>query len=146
MITGKVGGLSGKKAIALIFLVVGIMLMFFIISQGTSLYKSSRESTDRTGVPGVQCVGYFYTISEITATQDELQFTFRNERASTEDVRNITVAGLEGKKQSFDVNILPGQSLSLRVPATIVDNFSVYPASCSVFPARCNLAGECTYK
>ncbi|MBI2550039.1 hypothetical protein HYV83_02560 [Candidatus Woesearchaeota archaeon] len=78
LLSAKRGALTGKKAVALILLVVGVMLMFFIISQGVSIYKSSREGTDeRTGA--ARCVGYLYTISGITATDEELQFTFRNE-------------------------------------------------------------------
>ena len=146
MLISKKGELSGKKAIALIFLVIGIMLMFFIISQGTSVYKTSRGSTDKQGIRGLQCVGFLYAISGITGTQDELQFTFRNEMGSTEDVHNLTVGDSAGNRQVFPVNISIGYSFSLRVPVRVEENFSVFPDACHVFPASCNLQGECTYK
>lgn len=145
MFGAKSGGLTGKKALAIIFLVVGIMLMFFIISQGTSVYKTSREDSDRQGLSSLQCVGFLYTVSGIAATAEELQFTFRNEMSSTEDVHNLTVSGYDSKSQTFPVSILAGSSMAVRVPVKVIDNFTVYPDSCSVFPAACNTDGECSY-
>ena len=144
LLSAKRGALTGKKAVALIFLAVGIMLMFFIISQGANIYKSSRESTDLR-VEAVRCVGYIYKISGITASDEELQFTFRNEVSSTEDVRNLTIADSGLRKQSFAVNIPAGSSMAVRVPVKVDGNFTVYPDSCSIFPAKCNLEGECAY-
>ncbi len=144
MALGKTGGLTGKKAIALIFLVIGITLMFFIISQGTGVYRASRESSDRQGLSSLQCVGYLYTISEITGSDGEIQFTFRNQLSSTEDVHNLTVSS-SGSKWSGKVSIPIGSSLAVRVPVRAGGNFTVYPDSCEVFPARCSLEGECAY-
>ena len=144
LLSAKRGALTGKKAVALILLVVGIMLMFFIISQGVSIYKSSREGTDeRSGA--ARCVGYLYTISGITATDEELQFTFRNEVSSIEDIHNLTIADSVLKKQSFAVSIPVGSSMAVRVPVKVDGNFSVYPDDCSIFPAKCSLDGECAY-
>lgn len=146
VLTGKIGALTGKKAIGIIFLIVGIMLMFFIISQSTGIYKTSRESSDRQGRVSLQCVGYLYSISGVVISDGELQFSFRNELGSTEDVHNLTVADSSGREQGFSVSIPAGSSYSVRVPVAVADNFSVYPDSCNVFPARCSLEGECTYK
>lgn len=144
LLSAKKGALTGKKAVALILLVIGIMLMFFIISQGVSIYKSSREGTDLR-IDAARCVGYIYTISGITATDEELQFTFRNEISSTEDVSNLTIADSSLRKQSFAVNIPAGSSMAVRVPVKVDYNFTVYPDSCNIFPARCNVEGECAY-
>ena len=144
LLSAKRGALTGKKAVALILLVVGVMLMFFIISQGVSIYKNSRDGTDlRIGV--TRCVGYIYTISGITATDEELQFTFRNEVSSIEDVSNLTIVGSGPERQSFAVSIPVGSSMAVRVPVKVDGNFSVYPDDCSIFPARCSLDGECAY-
>lgn len=141
----KGGALSGKKAVGLILLIVGVLLMFFIISQGISIYKSSRESSDEQGLAGVKCVGYVYSIGKITSTSDELQFELRSEHSSTEDISNITVVDERGTSRTFDVAITPGVARSIRVPVAVQGNFSVYPDSCGIYPAICSIDGECTY-
>lgn len=143
----KGGALTGKKAIGIILLIVGVMLMFFIISQGTTLLKSSKQYSDERGLASVQCVGYLYSISGITASADELQFDFRNELSSTEDVHNLTVAGSGGSMWFGEVSIPSSQSMAVRVPVRVEagDNFSVYPDNCNIYPARCSLGGECAY-
>ena len=146
MFNGKSGALSGKKVIAIIFFIVGIMLLLFIISQAVNIVKVNRDSSDRGGFPSVHCVGYLYTVKGITATGDELQFDFRNEQSSTEEVHNLTVVGSDKKKQAFQISILPGSSMAVRVPVIVEDNFSVYPDNCEVFPARCSVEGGCTYR
>ena len=141
----KRGALSGQKVIGIIFLVVGVMLMLFIISQGVKIVKESRDSSNSKGQPSVHCVGYLYTVSGITSTAEELQFDFRNEGSSSEDVHNLTVIDGNRNKQAFQISIPVGSSLAVRVPAKVQDNFSVYPDNCQVFPARCNLDGRCAY-
>ncbi|MBI3037274.1 hypothetical protein HYY73_06030 [Candidatus Woesearchaeota archaeon] len=144
LLSAKRGALTGKKAVALILLVVGVMLMFFIISQGVGIYKSSREGTDARN-DAARCVGFLYTISGITATDEELQFTFRNEISSTEDIHNLTIADSVSKKQSFAVSIPVGASMAVRVPVKVDGDFTVYPDDCYVFPAKCDVEGECAY-
>lgn len=146
MFKGKSGALSGKKVIGIIFLVVGLMLLMFIISQAVNIVKVNRDSSDRRGFPSVHCVGYLYSVKGITATDDELQFDFRNEQSSTEDVRNLTVVGSDLKRQTFQISIPVGSSMAVRVPVRVEDNFSVYPDNCEVFPARCSVEGSCTYR
>lgn len=143
----KRGALSGPKVIGIIMMVVGIMLLLFIVSQGMKIFKDSRDSSDSRGGPSVHCVGFLYTISGITATGDELQFNFLNERSSSEDVHNLTVVSSNSlKKQTFQLSIPAGSSLAVRVPVAVQDNFTVYPDNCQVFPARCSIDGECTYR
>ncbi len=142
---GKKGALSGEKVVGIILLVVGIMLLLFIISQAVKITKESRDSSDSRGQPSVRCVGYLYTVSGITATSDELQFEFRNEQSSSEDVHNLTVIDGNRNKQTFQISIPAGSSLAVRVPARVQDNFTVYPDNCGVFPARCSLDGKCAY-
>lgn len=141
----KGGVLTGKKAVSIILLIVGVMLMFFIISQGVSIYKSSREGSDDRS-SALSCVGYLYTISSVTATEDELQFEFKNEVSSSEDVHNLTIIG-EGQQSSrtVEVSIPSGRSLAVRVPVSVRDNFTVFPDNCKIYAARCNLDGECAY-
>ncbi|MBI2141109.1 hypothetical protein HYU16_01660 [Candidatus Woesearchaeota archaeon] len=150
MMRCKKGLLSGKKAVAIILLIVGVMLMFFIISQGIGIYRSSREASDSQGLSSVQCFGFLYTVKGITATDEELQFEFRNELSSTEEVHNLTIMGAgEGAVQSrstVDVGIPIGSSLSVRVPVRVEDNFVVYPDNCQLYPLRCTLEGQCAYR
>src|SRR3989338_6758320 len=138
------GGLTGKKAIGLIFLVIGVMLMFFIVSQGTTIYRESREGADQKGLSSVRCVSFIYTISDITPAGDELQFEFSNEISSTEDVHNLTVAS-PGSTWTGSVSIPVGTSQSLRVPVRAASNFTVYPDNCALFPALCSIGGDCTH-
>ena len=145
MILSKKGALSGKKAVGLILLIVGVLLMFFIISQGTSIYRDSRDSTDEQGLSSVKCVGYVYSIGKITSSSEELQFELRSEHSSTEDISNITVVDESGVSRTFEVAISPGSARSIRVPVTVQGNFSVYPDSCKIYPAICSVDGECTY-
>ena len=150
----KKGVLTGKKAVAIILLIAGVMLMFFIVSQGITIYSTSREETDKTGLSSVQCFGFLYSIRGITATEEELQFEFRNELSSTEDVHNLTVAaaiagagtGSSQGKETVDVSIPMGSSMAIRVPVRVVDNFTVYPDNCQLYPMRCTLEGECSYR
>ncbi len=143
----KRGALSGPKVIGIIMMVVGIMLLLFIVSQGMKIFKDSRDSSNSKGVPSAHCVGFLYTISGITATSDELQFNFVNDESSSEDVHNLTVvSGSSLKKQAFQLSIPVGSSLAVRVPVSEQDNFTVYPDNCYVFPARCSVDGECTYR
>ncbi len=142
---GKRGVLSGEKVVGIILLVVGIMLLLFIISQAVKITKDSRDSSNSKGQPSVHCVGYLYTVSGITATSEELQFDFSNERSSSEDVHNLTVIDGNRNKQTFQISIPVGSSLAVRVPVKVDVNFSVYPDNCGVFPARCSLDGKCAY-
>ena len=150
MLHCKKGALTGKKAVAIILLIVGVMLMFFIISQGVGIYKSSREASDRQGLSSVQCFGFLYTVKGITATDEELQFEFRNELSSTEEVHNLTIMGAgtdEGQsRKTVDMSIPIGSSLAVRVPVRVEDNFTVYPDNCLLYPMRCTLEGECAYR
>lgn len=146
----KKGVLTGKKAVAIILLIVGAMLMFFIISQGIGIYKGSRESSDRQGLSSVQCFGFLYSVREIIATEEELQFEFRNEISSTEEVHNLTImgtgAGAGQSRSTVGIGIPIGSSLAVRVPVRVEDNFTVYPDNCQLYPMRCTLEGECAYK
>lgn len=147
LLSAKRGALTGKKAVALILFAVGVMLMFFIISQGASIYKSSREGTDARN-DAARCVAYLYKISGITATDEELQFMFSNDVSSTEDVHNLTIVAMADsglREQSFAVNIPVGSEMAVRVPVKVDGNFTVYPDSCSIFPAKCSVEGECAY-
>lgn len=146
MFNGRSGALSGRKVIGIIFLVIGLMLLMFIISQAVDIFKANRDSSDRRGFPSVHCVGYLYTVGGITATSDELQFDFRNEQSSTEEVHNLTVIGSNQKRQTFQIDIPVGSSKAVRVPVTVEGNFSVYPDNCEVFPARCSVEGPCAYR
>ena len=150
MLHCKKGVLTGKKAVAIILLIVGAMLIFFIISQGIGIYKSSRESSDRQGLSSVQCFGFLYSVRDITATEEELQFEFRNELSSTEEVHNLTIMGAgtdEGQsRKTVDMSIPIGSSLAVRVPVRVEDNFTVYPDNCLLYPMRCTLEGECAYR
>ncbi|MBI2580274.1 hypothetical protein HYV85_00520 [Candidatus Woesearchaeota archaeon] len=145
----KKGVLTGKKAVAIILLIVGVMLMFFIISQGIGIYKDSREASDRQGLSSVQCFGFLYTVKGITATDEELQFEFRNELSSTEEVHNLTImgagTGAGQSRSSVDVSIPTGSSLAIRAPVRVEDNFTVYPDNCQLYPLRCSLEGKCSY-
>ncbi len=146
----KKGVLTGKKAVAIILLIVGAMLMFFIISQGIGTYKGSREATDKIGLSSVQCFGFLYSVNGITATDEELQFEFRNEMSSTEEVHNLTIIGGAGvgagqSMRTVDIGIPIGSSLAVRVPVRVEDNFTVYPDNCQLYPMRCTLEGECAY-
>lgn len=140
------GALSGQKVIGIILFVVGVMLLLFIISQAVKIVKDSRDSSDSKGGSSVHCVGYLYTIKGITVTDEELQFDFVNEPSSSEDVHNLTVIDSSRRKQSFQVSIPVGSSLSVRVPVMVDGNFSVYPDNCAVFPARCSIEGLCSYR
>ncbi|MBI2142812.1 hypothetical protein HYU20_00530 [Candidatus Woesearchaeota archaeon] len=146
MFNGRKGALSGKKVIGIIFLVVGLMLLMFIISQAVNIVKVNRDSSNRGGFSSVHCVGFLYTVKGITATGDELQFEFRNEQSSTEEVHNLTVIGADKKKQAFQISVPVGSSMAVRVPVMVEDNFSVYPDNCEVFPARCSVEGICAYR
>ena len=145
----KKGVLTGKKAVAIILLIVGVMLMFFIISHGIGIYKGSREASDRQGLSSVKCFGFLYTVKGITATDDELQFEFRNLVSSTEEVHNLTIAGSgQGagqSKKTVDVSIPVASSMAVRVPVRVDDNFTVYPDNCQLYPMRWTLEGECAY-
>jgi hypothetical protein len=147
MINDKQGVLSGKKAIGIILLVVGIMLTFFIVSQGLNVYNNSRQVTDDRGTINLQCVGYLFTISEVFSDGgEEIQFKYENSASSTENVNNITVAAIGEISQTFDIPIYIGDSLAVRVPISVIDNFTVYPDNCNVIKANCNVQGECAYK
>jgi len=140
----KMGAFTGKKAIALIFLVMGVLLMLFIISQGMSLFHTSREDSSKK-VSSSLCVGFIYSISGITATDQELQFNFMNEMSSTEVVHNITIIDEAQKSQTFQVSIPIGTSTGLRVPVKVADKFTVYPDGCGIFPATCSVKEGCKY-
>ena len=142
----KKGVLTGQKAIGIIFLIVGVMLMFFIISQGVGLYTASKSASDRQGMSSLQCFGFIYTVKGITATDEELQFEFRNEMSSTEDVHNLTIIGAGQSRSAVDVSIPIGSSLAVRVPVRVEDNFTVYADNCELYPLMCTLEGECAYR
>lgn len=141
----KRGEITGKKVIGIIFLITGVMLMFFIISQSIGIYSRSRAESDN-GSFGAQCVGFIYTITGITATGEELQFEFRNGMSSTEDVHNLTITAEGQEGQAFQLRVPIGTSIGVRVPARVADKFSVYPDGCGMFPAKCTLKEGCTYK
>ncbi len=146
MSNGKVGALTGKKAISLILLVVGIMLMFFIISQSINLFKVSKDGSDMDVKPSIKCVGYLYRVSNVIAGSEELQFEMENEKSSSEDIHNITVTGYDQHRQTFALDLPVGFTRGVNVPVKVVDNFTLYPDSCSIYAMTCSADGGCAGK
>ena len=142
---GRKGAFTGAKAIALVLLAAGLMLMAFIVMHGTGIYKSSRAAEEKQGLSSVQCVGFLYTISDIKAAPDSLEFELKNEISSTDDIHNLTILVGNQSKQTVTVNILVGSSATVSVPLSVRSNFTLYPDNCQIYPARCRISGDCAY-
>ena len=143
---GRKGAFTGAKAIALVLLAGGIMLMAFIVVHGSGIYKREKAASDKQGLSSVACVGFLYTLKNIHAKADALEFDFKNEISSTEDVHNLTVTSENKSSKTVAIYILAGSSASVSVPLAVESNFTLYPDNCQIYPARCKISsGECSY-
>ena len=142
---GRKGAFTGAKAIALVLLAAGIMLMAFIVVHSTGIYKRGRAAEERQGLASVRCVGFLYTVKNMHATAAALEFELKNEISSTEDVHNLTVTS-ESQSRHVAVFIPIGSSAAVRVPLAVRTNFTLYPDNCQIYPARCKISGECAYR
>ena len=142
---GRKGAFTGAKAIALVLLIVGVMLMGFIVMQGAGIYKREKAAEQKQGLASVQCVGFLYTVKNIQATVGTLEFEFRNEISSTEDVHHLTIKGESQNSQTVAVYVPVGSSEAVSVPIAVQKNFTVYPDNCQIYAAKCTVGGGCAY-
>ena len=143
--SGRKGAFTGAKAIALMLIVAGILLMAFIVIQGAGIYKRGKAAEQHQGLASIKCVGFLYSIKNIQATASTLEFEFRNEISSTEDVHNVTVEAESQASETVAVYVPVGFSESVSVPIAVQKNFTVYPDNCRIYPARCAVGGGCAY-
>jgi len=134
---------TGNKAIALFFLVFGIFLAIFIVTQGLDIYQNSKGFVNEQEPASIECDAFFYEITGITYELDELSMSVENLRYG-KDILNLTVIGNDRK---FLPILLPvGTTQQLRVGLDVGTNFTVYPGNCAIFQTTCILeTGECTY-
>ncbi|MAG16139.1 hypothetical protein CMO88_03695 [Candidatus Woesearchaeota archaeon] len=130
-----------KKALAIFFLVFGIGLSVFILTQGIDLFRGSKGYVTDTATPSVDCIKFFYEIDKISYESGELAFTIKNLDYS-EDFSNITVKG--ESSQTLPLIVPKGTSQQISVGADLTTNFSFYPAGCQVYKTTCMLTGECS--
>ncbi len=143
---GRKGAFTGAKAISIMLLIGGVMLMAFIVIQGGSIYKQGKAAEQHQGLASVQCVGFLYSVKNIHATAGAIEFEFRNEISSTEDVHNITVESERQASQTVAVYVPAGFSEPVMVPIAVEKNFTLYPDNCRIYAAMCTVGGGCTYR
>ena len=120
--------------------------MAFIVVNGSGIYKHGKATSDKQGLSSVVCVGYVYNVKNIQASSGALEFVFRNEISSTEDVHNITITGESQDIHVIPIYIPPGSSETVSIPAALQGNFTVYPDNCGIYAAKCRAGGgECAY-
>lgn len=138
------GAFTAAKAIALMLLVAGMLLMSFIVFHGVNIYQQSKSTSDSQGLSSVECVGFLFTISDISSTANSVAFVFKNEISSSDDVHNVTVAAGQ-ERQTVVVFTPPGTSAQVNVQLPVHGNFTVFPDNCGIYPARCKIGGDCAY-
>ena len=144
---GRKGAFTGAKAIGLLLLAVGMMLMAFIVMHGTGIYKRGRAAEEKQGLSSVQCVGFLYEVTNIRAAPGSLEFELKNEFSSTDDIHNLTITSESQSSQAVTVFIPIGSSTVVSVPLSVRSNFTLYPDNCQIYPARCSISsGDCTYR
>ena len=144
---GRKGAFTGAKAIGLVILAAGLMLMAFIVVHSTGIYKSGRAAEEKQGLSSVQCVGFLYAVTNIRTTPVSLEFELKNEISSTDDIHNLTITGESQSSQAVTVFIPVGSSATVSVPLPVRSNFTLYPDNCQIYPARCRVSsGDCTYR
>ena len=132
---------AGNKALAIFFLVFGIGLVIFILTQGINIYKGSTGYVEETTQPSVDCIKYFYEIDGINYDDPELSFTVKN-LAYSQDFNNVTVVGLSS--QQMELFLPNGASQEIRVVIDLNESFDFYPEDCRVYKTTCTLSGECS--
>lgn len=132
---------TAQKALAIFFLVFGVGLAIFILTQGISLFTASSGYVKSTGAPSVDCIKYFYEVGAIAYNAGELSFTIRNLDYSM-DMASITVES--DSPQVLPLQLPAGSSQQVRLAAQLSTNFSVYPSGCSVYKLICVIGtGKC---
>ena len=134
---------TATKALAIFFLLFGIALAAFIFMQGTNYYKGSKELVTDTAKPSVDCIKFFYEISQISYAEGELSFRLSNLGYSA-DIKNITVTA--GEAKSYPLFLVKGTAQQVKVPASLSGkaDFSFYPEDCSIYKTTCSLeTGQC---
>lgn len=134
---------TAKRALAIFFLIFGIGLAVFILTQGIDIYSNSKGYASETTEPSIECIKYFYEIESISYDSGELSFTLKNLDYS-KDFANITIEGRTS--QTLPLNLPRGTSQQVRVAADLTDSFRFYPDGCAVYKTTCTLAGECSSK
>lgn len=134
---------TATKAIAVFFLLFGIALAAFIVMQGTNYYKGSKSLVTNTAEPSVNCVKFFYEISDMSYSEGELSFRLNN-LGYSEDIKNITVTA--GEAKSYQLSLPKGTAQQVKVPATLSGKatFDFYPEDCSIYKTTCSPeTGQC---
>jgi len=133
------------KAIMVFLLAMTIILSIFIFMNGLSAFRASKEQTESTLNPSIDCVEYIYSVSNVKYEGSVLSLKFENKPYSNRDVSNITIRSDTNISKTVQAYLPRGGDFTINLPEFQVSkNFTIYPDTCRVYAKTCFLSsGEC---
>lgn len=121
------------------------VLGIYILTQSLSQYAHSTEYADAQSNRSIDCVGYIYSVSQVSYEGGRLSLDFRNEAYSNSEVNTITVITDSNQSREFSQQTPPGADFMINAQGIdIAENFTIYPDNCAIYAKTCYLdSGEC---
>jgi hypothetical protein len=136
----------GRKGIAIFLVVLALLLLLYIYSNGISAFQKSKSSTEKGIGSAADCVGEVFRISQISYNENTLRFKISYEPySSVDEINTITVAALSS--QTLNISpMLRSMSKDINIENfPVSSNFTVYADSCTAYKLVCNMELlECT--
>ncbi|MBI2133758.1 hypothetical protein HYU11_03695 [Candidatus Woesearchaeota archaeon] len=133
------------KAITVFLLAMTIVLGIYIFTHGWSAYKATRQHTESTLNPSIECSRYIYSVDDIDYGDSRLSFLFKNEEYSDHEISRITLKSDMNFSQTITKQLYRGNHARISLEGFgIGKNFTIYPDNCLLFAKTCTLqTGEC---